>query len=122
VAYRLRLTEKKLRVLWRGICVAALRLPQQQFHAAYEITDIGGYLTYFSFGTVTCLIIFASIVYQSFKIQEDSRREFPVFLLAHVFHNLLLSASSLCESLIFSEKVQCFEVSVSSSGRKYSTA
>lgn len=74
MAYRLRLTEKKLRVLWRGICVATLRLPQQQFHAAYEITDIGDYLKNSSFVTVLCLITFASTVHQSFKTQEDSRR------------------------------------------------
>jgi len=103
VAYRTSLTEKNLRVPWRGICVAALRLPQQQFHVAYEITDIGGYLTNSSFDTTSCLIIFSSRVYQSFKIQEDSRREVLVFFLAHVSHNLLLSSNSLCEGLLFSE-------------------
>jgi hypothetical protein len=106
VAYRTRLTEKKLRFPWRGICVTALRLPQQQFHVAYEVTDIGGYLTKSSIDTASCLIIFASTVYQSFKIQEDSRREFPVFFLAHVTHNLLLSSSSLCEGLLFLEKIK----------------
>ena len=104
VAYRRRLTEKNLRVPWRGICVAALRLPRQQFHAAYEITDIGGYLTKSSCGTVSCLIIFTSAMYQRCKIQEDSRREVPVFLLAHVSHDLLLSASSLCEDLLYFRK------------------
>jgi hypothetical protein len=81
VTYRPRLTEKKLRVPWRGICVAALRLPQRQFRVAYDITYIGSYWTNSSFDTVSCLIIFPSTEYQSFKIQEDSRREFPVFFL-----------------------------------------
>jgi hypothetical protein len=68
--------------------------------------QIGGYGTDSSFDTAPCLIIFARAAFQSFKVQEDSRREFPVFFLAQVSHNLLLSSSRLCEGLLLQKKAQ----------------